>query len=748
MPAIGAAIGAIGSAIGAMSIGAQIAIRLAISIASSALMQALVKKPRTPGIKNSVRQTGGDNPLSFVLMTYATAGTRVCPPMSHGSAGKTPNAYLTEVLEVGCIAGQALRRVIINDEYVTLGPTAHPDYGFPVTGDLAGFAWVKYYDGTQTAADPMLLAKYGSYPQRPWNADMIGRGLCYVIVTCRYSTKKWKGEPRFKFEMGGIPLYDPRKDSTVGGSGAHRWANKATWEPSVNPAVAIYNVKRGISMIDGSVWGGRFDAGDLPLATWFAAMNECDLAVSDGASGTEAQFRAGLEVSVDEKPADIIDELLKVCAGQVAEVGGAWKIRVGPPGTPVYSFTDADILITESQDFSPFPSFADSYNGVHASYPDPESLWEVKEAPPLYNAGYEAADQAQRLVADLSMPACPYGAQVRRVQSAYIKEERRFRRHTQFFPPDAALVEPLDSTAWTSVANGYTTKSFEVAEIYEDPMNGWRRMSLRERDAADFSYPAGLTAPVAVSAVSVIPASQGVPGFAVAGDFVPDATGAARRPALALTWDGDQDDATGITWEIRLTVTGVVIARGSTHEVATGQIAIAEGILPSTAYEARAKLIADREMVWTSWTAGTTPATPPVTRPDIADGAVSDIITTISLSQQISTFLADRTFATLDLGAIAPGVAFNISVQFEARQDITGTSVIVFQSRYQFGGSGFTAWATEMSFTVTGTTYQMYSHFGGLAGTYGDYEYRLNRPLSGDPVRVRNIYMTASRAVK
>ena len=104
---------------------------------------------------------------------------------------------------------------------------------------------VKYYDGTQLAADPMLISKYGAASVRPWTADMIGRGICYAILTFRYERTIFNGFPTVRFVMQGIPLYDPRKDSTAGGVGAHRWANLATWEWSANPIVQLYNLHRG-----------------------------------------------------------------------------------------------------------------------------------------------------------------------------------------------------------------------------------------------------------------------------------------------------------------------------------------------------------------------------------------------------------------------------------------------------------------------------------------------------------------------
>ena len=752
MPAIGAAIAAIGSSIGAGGFFTTVIGRLLISVAASALLQALQPKPREPGIKTEVTQTGGTNPCSFVLMKYATSGTRVCPPMSHGSVGKTPNAYLTEVIDLGDIAGQALSRVIINDEYVTLGAVAHPDYGLPVTGLLAGFAWVKYYDGSQIVADPMLLTKYSAYPERPWAADMIGRGICYAICTFRYNRDKFQSMPRLRFEMGGIPLYDPRKDTTVGGTGAHRWANKATWEASVNPVVAIYNIKRGIGLADGSTWGGGFPAADLPLANWFAGMNECDVLVDNGASGTEPQFRAGLELSVDEDPAEIIAELLKVCSGQVAEIAGNWKVRVGPPGVPVMSLTDADIIITSPQDFSPFPGFASSYNGVHATYPEPASLWEQKEAPPLYNPGFEALDQGQRLIADLGLSACPYGAQARRLQKAYIAEERRFRRHGQTLPPDFAALEPLDATGWTSAVNGYSAKVFEVSEITDELMTAHQRVSVRERDAADYVY-GSLAPPAVVSVVAVVPTAQTLPSFAATPTSIPDATGTGRRPALLLSWDGDQDGVQGITWEVRVQATGVVISRGSTHDVATGLMTVTEGILGSTAYEARAILVAARAVSWTAWLVASTGVFL-ITRPDIADGAVTDQFQSVALGPFIGmTLPTGSVVLVLDMGALQNGHIWRRGFHFEAKNFTSGGGTInrvSLQTRRAELGGALDAWAEQSFWDTFTNSWAVYNDGGGLTQPADDFEYRVvvTHTFTATTQFLRNLYLTLARVTK
>ena len=127
------------------------------------------------GITLSSTTAGERTPESVILGLTATGGTLIAPPMTHGSA----SSYLTHVVELCSAPGATLSRLMLNGNYVELGATEHPDYGRPVLGDLEGLAWIRYYDGRQTAADPTLRAKYGSHPDRPWGADMVGRGICY-----------------------------------------------------------------------------------------------------------------------------------------------------------------------------------------------------------------------------------------------------------------------------------------------------------------------------------------------------------------------------------------------------------------------------------------------------------------------------------------------------------------------------------------------------------------------------------------
>jgi hypothetical protein len=586
--------------------------RIALSIGFSVLARALQKKPtfQTPGITTEATQTGGTDPQAFVLGRYATGGQLVTPPMTHGQAGQTPNAYLTYVIAVTDAPRASLSRLFIDGEVATVGGTAHPDYGTPVTlKGVAGTAWIKWYDGSQTAADPMLIAKYGAHPQRPWTTDMVGTGVAHAILTFRFDRKLYKSFPSVRFEVDGVPLYDPRKDPSRGGTGSQSWSNPATWSQTDNPAVMIYNILRGVTMPGGDVWGGGWAEGDLPLSDWVAAMNECDDPIALSAGGTEPRYRAGLEVPVDQEPAAVIEELLKSCAGRIADIGGTMKLVAGAPGVPVKAITDDDIIITDEQSQALFPSLAQTYNGVHASFPDPASLWESRDAPPRYDATAETAD-GRRLIATVLLPACPWANQVQRLMQAWIAEERRFRRHQLVLPPDTTILEPHDVISWTSVRNGYSAKLFEVAEIVHDPVSLLQAVSLREVDPADYDWNTSLELPwVAPVPGASLPPAQTVPSFAATGTALDDNSGNPRRPAILLTWDGTgQDDVSALEYELRL-LGGTQVAPGATLSVASGSLIISAGILPGTNYQVRARFVAPRPVTWTAWVNVTTPAT-------------------------------------------------------------------------------------------------------------------------------------------
>jgi hypothetical protein len=623
--------------------------RMGASLALSALSSALRGKPRAPGIKTEASTAGGDVPQSFILGRYATGGNFVCPPYSHPNTKKKPNRYLTYVLDVSDLPGAQFSRLMVNGEYVT-DLAAHSG-----THDLEGMVddgdphlFMTFHDGTQTVADAYMLENYATHPERPWKSDMVGLGVSYAVLTFLYNREVFNSLPGVRFECDGVPLYDPRQDATVGGSGAQRWDDPATWVFSRNPAVMIYNILRGITLPDGRRWGGSVQAADLPLDNWFAAMNECDEPVDLASGGTQARYRAGLEVSVADEPVAVIEELLKACSGDISEMGGVYKLRVGPPALPVYFFTDDDVVANRPESLAPHPGLDSVHNAIHATYPSPDALWEPRDAPPRYNAEWESEDAGRQLVAEVTLPAVSDDAQVQRLMKAWIQDERRFRRHSLTLPPDAAVLEPLDTVSWTSAREGYTSKVFEVADLTDDLQTCLQTLAMRERVSGDFDWLTEDEEEIeGVSTVVVMPEALEVEGFAVAPASIKDVAGKDRFPAVRLTWDAAAAaGARGFEYEARLVGTVDVISKGYTLDIAAGDLVVSSGILPAADIEVRAKLGVERRAVWTGWQSVTTPAVGMPAAPAI--GAVS-----LSASAADLAVYADLTYSHADASDVA-----------------------------------------------------------------------------------------------
>ncbi|WOI32888.1 phage tail protein [Tritonibacter scottomollicae] len=592
---------------------AAFVVRIGVSLALSALSTALQGKPkaqRAPGIRTDTTTTGGVNPQTFILGRTATAGNMVCPPYSTPNSGDVPNRYLHYVVDVSDLPGVEMSRVMVAGEYVAdLEPAPGLNTWRGMLRDGAHHFYVNWHNGSQTAADPIMMAEYAGHPERPWSEDMVGAGVSYAVLTFLYNRALFNQLPAVRFEVLGIPLYDPRLDTSVGGSGAHRWADPSTWEFTENPVVMIYNILRGITLPDGSIWGGRVQREDLPLSNWFAAMNECDAPVQTAEGQSVAQYRAGLEVSTDDQPADVIDQLKNAASAELVEFGGVYKVRVGPPALPVYFFTDEDIVADRSQTLTPFPGLDGVHNAIHASYPDPSALWEVRDAPPRYNAEWESEDGGRQLVAQVDLPAVNSGNQAQRLMQAWIEDERRFRRHGLTLPPDAMTLEPLDTCSWTSAREGYTSKIFEVGDLTDDLVTCLQTMALRERDAADFVWnPSDEVVTLTPSPIVVVPDLRTVPGFGLLAHVLVDGASTARRAALRMTWNPSQiasDDI--LEWRLQL-ADGTPVASGAETDLVSGELILSGGILPSTDYRARARIRAMQGGSWTDWVEATTPA--------------------------------------------------------------------------------------------------------------------------------------------
>lgn len=627
--AIGTAIAATffaGSAIAASAI--SIGLSLAASFALSYAAKALAGKPQQStdsfGVQGQL-QGGGAVPRSFGFGYHVTAGSLVYANF-FGQGYDTPNALQCWVIAVSDLP-EKLVGMHVNGQKITLPAGAAdyqtvgsgnlgyevPEYIRPHNGEGAPTAhlWVKFYDGSQTAADAFLVSAMAA-TARPYANTRVGKGISYAVVIAFNDENLWNGFPTFKFELSGIALYDPSKDDTVGGSGTHRFNDPATWGGDGDnlPVVQAYAILRGIDYNGSWLYGlQNTAAARLPVANWITQIGKCRATVM-GASGLEPTYRTGVQINVNAQPANALETLMTGCQGKISEVGGFYKCHVGAPDTPSFSFSDGDILSTEGQNFRPFFALADSVNGIQSTYPDPSQGWNTATAPAYYRTDLETRDGNRRLMANPAFDAVPYPEQVQRLQKSAVEEAQRARGHTIVLPPAFWIIEPGDVGEWTSARNGYSAKQFRV-DGGTDKRNLDVVLMLTEVDPSDYGWDTSADfKPVTPGGtISNPPAPQGVALWDAQPYTLLDQTGLVRRPAVLISWDGTQPGCSGLKYEIRLASDGSSVTRGTVNSFSAGNRIITESILPATTYQVRGQYIPSlpRDMLWSDYVTVTTP---------------------------------------------------------------------------------------------------------------------------------------------
>ena len=635
-------------------------IGLVISAASTLLKQAFSKpadaQKQATGTRGSA-QIGGKVPQYFLIGTVGEAG-KLEYRNAWGNDGEVPNAYLVNVHSFGDLPISAMTKLYANGTVEPISGSGHVTQGYPATGDKAGNLWVEFFDGTQVTASSYLTDKFGADADRPWLSDMIGVGVPYMITTALWSETLWTGFPSFVGEFQGIKLYDPRADTTAGGSGSQRWADPSTWAFSDNNMVMIYNIERGIYYDGARMWGGSATEAQFPYDVWAAAMDACDELVTLDAGGTEKRFRAGRRISLNERPADVIKELLIGCNGRIAHASdGMIYALVGLPEAPDFSFTDADVLASEPLGSIPFPNLDEIINGATATYREPLQAWEDKETAPYLRSDLEAEDDGRQRLEGLDLGTTFSGTQAQRVIKAVIEEGRRFRTHVPAMPPEFAQFRPLQVGAWTSDRYGYVAKWFLITARTRSPW-GQVVFGLQEIDPADHDWTPG-TDEQPLSFAPVVtnrPAPQAVSGFSLAPVTEVDGASNVRRVGYDAFWSAPSVavDVQFVRIAHRLVGGTLPIWVGliPLPDLLAGEGRVTDGTVPGETHEVEIQYLAGsgRETLSSGWLEVEVPALPELSLSVVEDlkWLSEGVRTALDNFEQIGSLISQQDLANFN----------------------------------------------------------------------------------------------------
>ncbi|KAB2781272.1 phage tail protein [Brucella anthropi] len=395
-------VGAIGSA-GSWLFGGSLLANLVLGGLAAAAKYALGSMRQKPKSEASKTETQyGENLVREVGMgTFGTMGHHV-----YRNAFGKGNRMVQDVYKLSDFRCLELLRVSMDGEWKGLAPNEETKYGDTwgrkvLNVHEGGEVWVRFYAGTMDqAADPQLIAH--ANPAGRWTPAHRGAGCCYVVVTSRMEADNLTSPASLLFEVRGAPLYDPRFDTTVGGSGPQRQNDQNTWAYSDNPAVMMFNLERGIYNGTERIVGRGTAMSRLPLSEWFTAMNICDEVMPDGSKRYAAALIAssGDGVTHDSN----MTPLREACAGSwVESVSGEYPI-VGANQAVIATITDVDINWEKPFTLSLTRPRAELVNTVASDYISPDAFYETVPLATRIDALALALDR-ERLASKVSYTA-------------------------------------------------------------------------------------------------------------------------------------------------------------------------------------------------------------------------------------------------------------------------------------------------------------------------------------------------------
>lgn len=520
-----------GTAIGGFLV--KTAVGVGLSLAVGAFSQKKIKQAGqsvATGVQLEMA-TGADTPRSVALGHAATRGHLV---WFKETAQSTP--------------GDRLHMHIVYSDGWCDPPTAVIVDGVekalieqPVTGteharfhiaDFGPDIIVRWHDGRpgQQADSDMVAVSAGEI-----TVDDVGEGMAYLSLTIVISRDGITSAPEFLWVGGQYRCYDLRQDSTVGGAGAHRLDDPATWGSSVDPFIHFYNYAVGIRAgSDTRALGGFADVDGLIPSTFMVASNVADEGViTDGV--TEPRYACCAILAADgEDHRGKVAGLLQAGAGWAVERGGQLGVLAGAAQTPVVTFTDDDVLWDEEVRWSRGRERDERVNQVRGQFVSPAALYQPDDYPVVTNAAALVED-GELLEATLDLQTVPSPTQAQRIGDIRLHESRLGEASVPL--PDAFLALELgDWVRWNSARYGdYLYRIYN----HEDRDTGFIRLELQRRNNAVYGGPSFSTYTPPPTPALPAAAPSTVSGFDLQIDVIEGESGGI--PALVALWTPPND---------------------------------------------------------------------------------------------------------------------------------------------------------------------------------------------------------------
>ena len=316
----------------------------------------------------------------------------------------TNNTYLY-VAGVLCEGGdngiQSIEEILIDDKLVTWSGSLTDGVTVTVSSSDANF----YKDGSLISAQCF----FGKDDQSAsslldestnWDSNYKLSGVAYIAFKFTWNQDAFNGIPDVKVTLKGKKIYDPRLDSTKGGSGSQRESTSSTWTYSANSSLVLLDYLRNSRYGKGlptSAFETNYDS-------FKSSATTCETQVTPYTSGSTINlFETHAVLDSSQKVIDNVRELLTPMRAIFTYTQGTYKLIIEDSGTSALTLTSDNIIggikiLGEKKN--------SKYNRVIGTFTNPDKDWQndTVSFPPFDDSSLPSGDQfATMLAADNSI---------------------------------------------------------------------------------------------------------------------------------------------------------------------------------------------------------------------------------------------------------------------------------------------------------------------------------------------------------
>jgi hypothetical protein len=375
-----------------------------ISVVSSALSWLQPAKPKSNGFNSNFESAQGvlvnkDSNDANIPIVYGLRQVGISRVFVESSGSSNTNLYIAGVLCEGGDAGiESIDSIYIDDKLVTwsgaltdgtVRTVNSSDTNFYKDG--ASLISVQGFYGLDNQSTSSLLDESTN-----WDSNYKLSGVAYVAFKFTWNQDAFNGLPDVKVTLKGKKIYDPRLDSTKGGSGSHRESTSSTWAYSNNSALILLDYLRNSRYGKGlptSAFETNYDS-------FKSSATTCDTLVTPYTSGTAINLlTTNAVLDSSQKVIDNVRELLTPMKAIFTYTQGKYKLIIEDSGSTALSLNKDNILggikiLGEKKN--------SKYNRVVGTFCNPTKNWQndTVSFPPFDDSTLPSGDQFATMLAE------------------------------------------------------------------------------------------------------------------------------------------------------------------------------------------------------------------------------------------------------------------------------------------------------------------------------------------------------------